>query len=173
MHPARRNLVLVSLILIAVASVGLGEWSNDPANNLVVADRSGEQAQPKIVATADGGFYISWFDNSAGGYDVYLQRLDAAGDEQWVHNGVLVADRAYSSTQDYGLSIDTVGNALLAFRDDRFGGRSDHGRQGRSRRDAAVGDRRCAGLLRGRLCGGAQGGRHHRRQRGGGVDQRC
>ncbi len=73
------------------------------------------------MATGDGGFYISWFDNSTGGYDVYLQRLDAAGDEQWAHNGVLVADRTYSSTQDYGLSIDTGGNALLAFRDNRSG----------------------------------------------------
>ena len=83
-----------------------------------VADRSGEQVQTKIVPTADGGCYVSWFDNSTGGYDVYLQRLDAAGVEQWAHNGVLVADRGFSSTQDYGLAVDTAGNALLAFRDD-------------------------------------------------------
>jgi hypothetical protein len=91
------------------------QWSSDPANNLVIADRSNEQVQPKLVATADGGFYVSWFDNSAGGYDVYLQRLDVGGNEQWTHNGVLVADRDFSSTQDYGLDIDADGNALLAF----------------------------------------------------------
>ena len=91
------------------------QWSSDPANNLVIADRSNEQVQPKLVATADGGFYVSWFDNSGGGYDVYLQRLDAGGNEQWAHNGVLVADRDFSSTQDYGLDIDADGNALLAF----------------------------------------------------------
>jgi hypothetical protein len=66
------------------------QWSSDPANNLVVADRDNEQVQPKIVPTADGGFYVSWFDNASGGYDVYLQRLDAGGNEQWAHNGVLV-----------------------------------------------------------------------------------
>jgi hypothetical protein len=87
----------------------------------VIADRSDEQVQSKLVATTDGGFYVSWFDNATGGYDVYLQRLDAAGVEQWPHNGMLVADRGYSSTMDYGLSIDTAGNALLAFNDDRTG----------------------------------------------------
>ena len=121
MQPMRRTRAALSLILIGFSVAAFAEWSTDPATNLVVADRSGEQVQPKIVATADGGFYVSWFDNSAGGYDVYLQRLDAAGNELWAHNGVLVADRGYSSTQDYGLGIDTAGNALLAFRDDRGG----------------------------------------------------
>ena len=95
------------------------QWSTDPAVNLVLSDRSGEQVQPKVAATADGGAYVSWFDNADGGYDVYLQRLDARGFEQWAHNGILIADRSYSSTQDYGLTVDTAGNALLAYRDDQ------------------------------------------------------
>jgi len=97
------------------------EWSSNPAVNLAVGDRTGEQAQPKVRSTADGGCYISWFDNSTGGYDVYLQRLDPAGDEQWAHNGVLLADRSFSSTENYGLDVDTAGNAVLAFRDNRSG----------------------------------------------------
>ncbi|MGA9422398.1 MAG: hypothetical protein WBW61_08535 [Rhodanobacteraceae bacterium] len=104
------------LLSMLVAAPALAQWSDDPANNLVIADRSNEQTQPKIVPTSDGGFYISWFDNSTGGYDVYLQRLDAAGNEQFPHNGILVADRDFSSTQDYGLDIDADGNALLAYR---------------------------------------------------------
>ena len=103
------------------SSITLAQWSTDSNQNLLIADRSGEEAQPKIVATADGGAYISWFDNTNGGYDVYLQRIDANGIEQWPHNGILVADRSFSSTQDYGLAIDTNDNALLAFRDDRGG----------------------------------------------------
>lgn len=97
-------------------------WSADPATHLVVADGASEQVQPKVVATADGGCYVSWFDNASGGYDVRLQRLDASGNELWPHNGVLVADRDFSSTQDYGLSIDTQGNALLAYRFDTGSG---------------------------------------------------
>jgi hypothetical protein len=98
-----------------------GQWSDDPAANLAIADRSGPQVEPKLVAIADGGFYLSWFDNATGGYDIYLQRLDAAGVEQWPHNGVLVADRGYDGTQGYGLAVDTAGHALLAFNDDRSG----------------------------------------------------
>lgn len=92
-----------------------GGWSNDPGANLQIADRGGEEVQAKILPRADGGFYVSWFDNSDGGYDLRLQRLDADGRELWPHNGVLVADRTYSSTTDYGFSVDTAGNALLSF----------------------------------------------------------
>src|SRR5690606_34286133 len=64
----------------------------------------------------DGGFYASWFGGGGDGYDVYLQRLDAAGNPLWAEDGIRVADRSFSSTQDYGLAVDADGNALLAFR---------------------------------------------------------
>ncbi len=111
-------LVIALALTMTVATVH-AQWSSSSATPLVVADRTGPQVQPKIAGITGGGFYISWFDSSTGGYDVYLQRLDAAGNEQWPHDGVLVADRDFSSTQDYGLGVDTSGNALLAFRDDR------------------------------------------------------
>src|SRR5690606_6929129 len=46
------------------------------------------------------------------------QRLDAAGVEQWAHNGLLIADRSVSSTVDYDLITDGDGNAVLTFNDD-------------------------------------------------------
>jgi hypothetical protein len=112
---------LCSALLLA-ASAALAAWSSDPAVNLSVADAPGDQVQPKVAATADGGSYVSWFDNIANGFDVRVQKLDVNGDELLPHNGVLVADRSFSSTQDYGLDVDASGNALLAFRDDRGGG---------------------------------------------------
>jgi hypothetical protein len=121
MHATTRVRSFWFLVLALVAPAG-AQWSSNPAANLAVGDRPGEQNQPKVRSTADGGVYVSWFDNSAGGYDVYLQRLNAAGVEQWPHNGVLVADRSFSSTQDYGLAVDADGNALLCYRDDRAGG---------------------------------------------------
>jgi hypothetical protein len=115
-----KSLVTCAAAIAAVVAFHIGgaqaQWSDDPAANLVIADRDNEQVQAKLAATADGGFYVSWFDNAAGGYDVYLQRLDAAGSEQWPHNGIEIADRDFSSTEDYGLDIDADGNALLAFR---------------------------------------------------------
>jgi len=112
-------LAVAALVVLAVPAHA--QWTDDLFVNLTVADGSGPQVQPKLAATPDGGFYVSWYDNSTGGYDVRLQRLDRHGFEVWPHNGVLVADRSFSSTQDYGLAADSSGNALLAFRDDRSG----------------------------------------------------
>ena len=107
--------------LLALSPAALAQWSSDPAANLAVADAAGGQDQPKVAPAPDGGTWISWFDG-ASGYDVRVQKLDAGGNEVFPHGGLLVADRSFSSTQDYGLSVDAAGNALLTFRDDRAGG---------------------------------------------------
>lgn len=117
-----------SLLLAAIGTVatfsGLchAQWTDNPAANSPLVTASGEQVQPKVVATDDGGAYISWFDNRTGGYDVYMQRINAAGAPQWAADGIMIADRSFSSTQDYDLAVDSDGYAVVAFRDDRFGG---------------------------------------------------
>lgn len=116
------RLTLSALVLGLSASAATAQWSSDAAINFALADSSGDQVQAKVAATADGGCYVSWFDSIGNGFDVRLQKLDSDGNEQWAHNGVLVADRGFSSTQDYGLGVDASGFALLAFRDDRFTG---------------------------------------------------
>lgn len=120
-------IVLAAVVAALFGTPVMAQWTSDPAANLPLAVKPDSQVQPKVVTRADGGAYASWFDSDASGspafgYDVYLQRLDALGNKQWAEGGILVADRGFSSTQDYGLDIDSVGNALLAFRDDRFSG---------------------------------------------------
>ena len=112
-----RVLSTIACSLLATPAAVIAQWSADPAHNLVIADRpGGEHVQPKIVALADGGFDVSRFDNAEGGYDVWLQRLDARGIAQWAPNGIRIADRAFTSTEDYGLDVDAAGYAVLAFR---------------------------------------------------------
>lgn len=115
----------IVLGILGVALLGANEasaqWSSDSTVHQTVADGNGEQVQPKVVPTSDGGCYISWFTSDSG-YDVRLQRLSAEGESLWGENGILIADRGYSSTQDYDLDIDLEGFAVLTFRDDRFGG---------------------------------------------------
>ena len=112
----------VCLLALLVASISYAQWSSDPMVNLPVADAAGDQVQPKVAPTSDGGCYVSWFDALGNGFDLRLQKLDSAGNEIFPHSGVLVADRSFSWTNDYGLDVDASGNALLAFRDDRFSG---------------------------------------------------
>jgi|GEM_PF-1202374 len=102
--------------LLLSAAPAHAQWSADPESNLALASRPAGQAQPKLAATPDGGFYVSWFGGGGDGFDVYLQRLDAAGVPQWAEGGIRVADRDFSSTQDYGLALGAGGEALLAFR---------------------------------------------------------
>ncbi len=108
--------------LLGAASSAPAQWSSDPAVNLAVADRSGEQVLPKIAGAPNGDLYISWFDHASGNYDVYLQRLNANGVEQWPHNGILVSNHTQStSLVDYDLAADAAGNAVVVFTDTRAG----------------------------------------------------
>ncbi|MBU6413911.1 MAG: hypothetical protein KGS45_10575 [Planctomycetes bacterium] len=119
--PKAARLPLLSLfasILCLVTPSAHAQWSSNPFANRLIADRANDQVQPKIAITTDGGCYISWFDNASGGYDVYLQRLDPCGREVWARNGLLLADRAVSSTTDYDLTVDDFGNALIVWTDD-------------------------------------------------------
>jgi hypothetical protein len=104
-----------------LATTTVAQWSDDPSVNTPIADAPGDQVQPKVRTLPDGGCYVSWFDNETGGYDVRVLRLDPTGAAAWPAS-VLVADRSFSSTQDYGASIDVSGASLLAFRDDRGSG---------------------------------------------------
>ncbi len=117
-------IISLSLLNFLPCSRTLAQWSSDPTVNLGVAVKPGDQVQPKVRPTPDGGCYISWFDNDPTGkppfgYDVFLQRLDASGVSQWADGGIRLADLGMSSTQDYGLDVDLNGNAVLAFLDDR------------------------------------------------------
>jgi len=115
-------------LALTLATNAWAQWSSDPSKNLALADNNdgADQVQPKVKPLAKGGWYVSWFDADPKspppvGYDVYLQRLSPKGVEQFKHGGVKVADLSNSSTEDYGLDIDTAGDALLAFLDTREG----------------------------------------------------
>ncbi|MFC2173559.1 hypothetical protein ACFLU6_13140 [Acidobacteriota bacterium] len=112
--------VISFLIITLLFSVVLAEWSPDPAINTPICDASDPQVECKIVSAADGSSYISWFD-SASDYDIQLQLMDARGNEQWAHNGITAADRNLSWVQDYGLDVDGLGRAVLAYRDESGG----------------------------------------------------
>ena len=110
----------LAISLIALSSTGLAQWSIDPAVNLALQAAPSDQNQVKIVSTSDGGFWVSWLDGIGSGWDVRLLRIDPAGNP-WSVGPLLVVDRSFSSTQDYGLAVDSADNALLAYRDDSSG----------------------------------------------------
>jgi hypothetical protein len=125
-HGMRYAIVL--MLSFALGSNAWAQWSSDPSKNLALANKSdgADQVQPKLKALPDHGWYVSWFDADPNspppiGYSVFLQRLNPKGVEVFKHGGVKVAHLSNSSTEDYGLDMDTSGNALLAFLDTREG----------------------------------------------------
>ena len=99
------------------APSAFAQFSSDPASPLPVASGTGEQVQPKVVAIPSGGYYVSWYDGGAG-YDPWVQRFDEDGQGVWPNGGVRVLDTNFSSTEDYGLTIDAAGNAVVVTRRD-------------------------------------------------------
>ena len=118
-HCIRYAFVLI--LGLTLAASARAQWSSDPSKNLALADKIGaDQVQPKVRHLPNGEWYVSWFAPPVG-YSVYLQRLSPGGVEKFRHDGLKVAALTNSSTEDYGLDIDTKGNALLAFLDTREG----------------------------------------------------
>jgi len=120
--------VLAVMLCGMLVSNAWGQWSSDPSQNLPLADKGdgNDQVQPKLRALPGSGWFVSWFDSDPSlpppsGYNVFLQRLNPAGFEQYMHDGLGIAKLTNSSTEDYGLDIDASGNALLAFLDTREG----------------------------------------------------
>lgn len=123
-----RVVLFATLMCLTFAQAAWGQWSSDPSLNLPLADNNNgsDQVQPKLVPYGTAGGFVSWFDANPStpppiGYDVVYQHLNEKGFETLPHGGLIIADLSNSSTEDYGLDIDSQGNALVAFLDTREG----------------------------------------------------
>ncbi len=113
---------LLFFVFLFITTSAFAQWSSDPNVNLAVCDTSGSQELPKLVATSDGGCYVSWFDTRSGAYRVYMQRLNAQGVKQWDPNGLLISANTQStSLVDWDLAVDDSNNAIVVFTDTRNG----------------------------------------------------
>lgn len=117
--------------IAAVATVAAANYPSDPAVNLPVVVKQGEQVLPKTgvlpyTASPPGGMWVGWFDNAGGSYRVYVQLLDPSGTPFFPAAGLLVsANPQSSSLVDWDLAVDNDGNAILVFTDTRSGGDLD------------------------------------------------
>lgn len=114
---------LYILLLLLLPFLAEAQFANDSTNNVVIQDAVGSgQETPLISSRADGGAYISWFDQSSGMYVLRMQRLDALGNKLWGPNGVVVSNANQSTALfRYDLETDIEGNAIVAFQDQRTG----------------------------------------------------
>ena len=96
-------------------AAGIPAW---PA--VLVCAAPNTQLYPDIVADGAGGAIVSWQDARAGEYDVYAQRVDAAGVPQWTPNGVPLCAEARHQRFPKMVS-DGAGGAIVTWEDFRGG----------------------------------------------------
>ena len=94
-------------------------WTSG-GNNISI-DTTAQDA-PAIAAEGAGGAIIAWYDfrNDPGGVDIFAQRVNSAGVEQWTNGGVAIstaADHQFEPT----LTSDGQGGAIFAWEDHRNG----------------------------------------------------
>jgi hypothetical protein len=89
-----------------------------PAAGLPVCTSLDKQTNPRIELDGNGGCIITWMDKRFGDYDIYAQRIDAAGNLKWTTNGVLVV--AYPLNQSNPkVDPDGTGGAIISWQDFR------------------------------------------------------
>jgi hypothetical protein len=101
-----------------IDSTGVVEWT---AGGVAISTRPSDQIAPIITSDGSGGAILAWSDYRSGTfYDVYAQRIDAAGEVQWAANGVGICTAAKYQMASSIIS-DGSGGAIISWSDYRSG----------------------------------------------------
>jgi hypothetical protein len=112
--------IVAAALACSIAPAALAQFSSDPTTQLQVGDNAGNA--PKVRINPLGGYYVAWQGGQFDGGNTLVQRLDENGNPQWTAGGVQVTDAQYTgSFEDYGFTVDALGNAIVAYRDNHTG----------------------------------------------------
>jgi len=106
------------LILFVVLAFLLVGWSNSTGTNTPVCTASGNQLNTQICAAKFGGTIITWEDSRGVDKDIYIQYLDASGQNQWKLNGIAACGEEGDQEKPQIVS-DGAGGAIIAWIDKR------------------------------------------------------
>ena len=122
-NDSRSNDGFADIYLQRVSSTGLVYWPN---NGVLICNANNNQNDPKIVADGTGGAIICWFDNRNGNPNIFAQKVNATGLNQWAVNGISVCSASFYQGFQQIIS-DNSGGAYITWEDRRsgFGSGSD------------------------------------------------
>lgn len=111
-----------------LAAIALGTFSCSPVlagvawqpNGVPACSQPGAQESPYVAAVGNGETVVAWADVRGIDYDIYAQRLDAAGNTMWTVGGIRVCGAAYDQ-QFPAVVADGVGGAMVVWQDGRLG----------------------------------------------------
>jgi hypothetical protein len=98
---------------------GVVQWT---ASGVAISTVANDQRRPTIVSDGAGGAIITWEDSRSGtGYfDIYAQRINAAGVVQWTANGAAISTPANDQLKPT-IASDGTGGAIITWYDRRDG----------------------------------------------------
>lgn len=96
-------------------SKGNALWT---VNGVAVTTLPATQGLPQLVADGAGGVIVAWIDVRTGVYDLYAQRVNAAGTPVWTADGVPVCT-ATGNQERQVLASDGAGGVIVAWADGR------------------------------------------------------
>jgi hypothetical protein len=100
-----------------VNAAGVPQWT---ANGVALCPAAGDQQLPTIVSDGAGGAIVTWEDGRSGHYDIYAQRMNAAGVPQWTADGVAVCT-ATGDQRIPTIVTDGAEGAIVTWQDARSG----------------------------------------------------
>jgi len=100
-----------------INAAGAVQWT---ADGVAISTAAYSQSNPTIVSDGAGGAIITWWDYGIGiNWNVYAQRINAAGAVQWTTNGVAISTA--TSSQYPTIASDGAGGAIITWQDYRSG----------------------------------------------------
>jgi predicted lipoprotein with Yx(FWY)xxD motif len=96
--------------------------------NIPICVLPANQVQPVGIRDGGGGYIVAWSDYRSGTYDIYAQKLDAAGIPQWAANGVPVYKGVTPSSAPK-MTSDGLGGAIVVWQDSRNGNLDVYGQR--------------------------------------------
>src|SRR6516225_5434522 len=76
-----------------VSAAGVTQWT---ADGVALCAAANSKYNPTIVSDGAGGAIVTWEDQHNGNFDIYTQRVSAAGVPQWTADGVALCTAANS-----------------------------------------------------------------------------
>ena len=98
-----------------LSAAGVQQWT---VNGIGVCTQAAAQHGPRIISDGSGGAFITWYDQRAGNYDIYAQRVNEIGGLVGIVDGVAVCTSATDQTNP-DICSDGAGGAIIVWQDSR------------------------------------------------------
>lgn len=100
---------------------GEPQWTT---NGIPICTASGNQLTPDISSDGEGGAIIVWQDERGSNMDIYGQRVNSEGENQWTTNGVVISDASGNQSIPEAIE-DGKGGIIVTWTDYRSDDKGD------------------------------------------------